>query len=136
MQRSIIDIEEAQRRRKEKRAETVKSEKVQRRKWKLAERKARPKMSVGKKLVAGGIVAVAVLLFGLGGYRNIELSIERAETEKVLEEKLAEKARLEKKLTQVEDPEYIEQEARDRFHLLKDGEILYVMPEDEPESAE
>ncbi|MDR1796216.1 MAG: septum formation initiator family protein [Clostridiales Family XIII bacterium] len=136
MKRTIIEIETAQRRRKQKRAEIVKAEKVKRRQRRAAERKARPKMPLSKKLGACGVIAVAVLLFGMGGYRNIELTIEKAETEQVYEQKLAEKARLEKELTTVNDPEYVEQEARERFHLLKDGEILYVAPEEEPDTSQ
>jgi cell division protein FtsB len=133
---TIIEIEEAQARRKQKRAEIFKAEKVQRRIQKARMRKERPKMSAGKKFAVAFVIIASVALFGAGGYKNIELGIEKAETQKIYEQKLAEKLRLEKQLTAVNDLEYIEQEARDRFHMLKDGEILYVFPDEQADNTQ
>jgi len=125
----INEMEEAQRRRKAKRAELVKQEKVIRRREKAQEKASRPKMSTGKKLAVCGALVVAVLLFISSGYRIIDLNLNKAVYEKEYEEKLAEKARLEKALSLVDDPEYVEQQARTRFKMLREGEILYVFPE-------
>jgi len=123
------EIEEAQSRRKEKRAELIKQEKVMRRREKAAEKASRPKMSGSKKLAICGVLVVAVLIFIFNGYRIIDLNLNKAVYEKEYEEKLAEKARLEKELSLVDDLGYIEQQARSRYHMLKEGEILYVFPE-------
>ena len=125
----IIEIEEAQKRRKDKRAEFNKQEKIQRRRAKVLERASRPKMSGAKKFMVCGVVMIAVLIFVVNGYRIFNLNLDKAVYEKRYEEKLAEKARLEKELSFVDDPEYVEQQARDRFHMLRDGEILFVFPE-------
>ena len=125
----IIEIDEAQKRRKEKRAEFIKQEKVLRRREKALEKASRPKMSGSKKIAVCGALIIAVLVFILNGYRIIDLNLNKAIYEKEYEEKLAEKARLEKELSLVDDPEYIEQQARNRFHMLREGEILYVFPE-------
>ena len=131
----IIEIEEAQKRRKAKRAALVKEEKVQRRREKLREKASRPKMSRAKKIAVCGIVAFAILVFITSGYRIIDLNLNKGVYEQRYEEKLAEKARLETELSLIDDPEYIEQQARDRFHMLRDGEVLYVFPEhDGPEA--
>jgi len=132
----IIEIEEAQKRRKEKRAELIKQEKVLRRREKALEKASRPKMSGGKKLAICGILVVAVLVFIFNGYRIIDLNLNKSVFEKEYEEKLAEKARLEKELSLVDDPEYIEQQARNRFHMLREGEILYVFPGSEGPEAQ
>jgi len=124
----IIEIEDAQKRRKEKRAELVKQEKVLRRREKASEKASRPKMSGAKKLAVCGILFVAVLIFIFNGYRIIDLNLNKAVYEKEYEEKLAEKARLEKALSLVDDPEYIEQQARNRFHMVREGELLYIFP--------
>ena len=132
----IIEIEEAQKRRKEKRAELIKQEKALRRREKAMERASRPKMSSGKKLAVGGVLLIAVLVFMLNGYRIVDLNLNKAVYEKEYEEKLAEKVRLEKELSLIDDPEYIEQQARNRFHMLREGEILYVFPEKEGPEAQ
>jgi len=133
---NIIEIEEAQKRRKAKRIELMKEEKVQKRREIAREKASRPKMSGGKKLALCGIVIIAVLLFISSGYRIIDLNLNKTTYERIYEEKLAEKARLEKELTMINDPEYIGQQARDRFHMLKDGELFYVFPEREPVEAQ
>jgi len=125
----IIQMEEAQKRRKEKRAELAKQEKVIRRRERAQEKANRPKMTTGKKLAVCGALVVAVLLFLSSGYRIIDLNLNKAVYEKEYEEKLAEKTRLEKALSLVDDPEYVEQQARTRFKMLREGEILYVFPE-------
>jgi len=125
----IIEMEEAQKRRKEKRAELAKQEKVIRRREKAQEKASRPKMTTGKKLAVCGALVIAVLLFISSGYRIIDLNLNKSVYEKEYEEKLAEKARLEKALSMVDDPEYVEQQARTRFKMLREGEILYVFPE-------
>ena len=132
----IIEIEDAQKRRKEKRAELLKQEKVLRRREKALEKTSRPKMSGTKKFAVCGILIVAVLVFIFNGYRIIDLNLNKAVYEKEYEEKLAEKSRLEKQLSLVDDPEYIEQQARNRFHMLREGEILYIFPETEGPEAQ
>jgi cell division protein FtsB len=39
------------------------------------------------------------------------------------------KARLEEELEHIDDPEYIEQQARTRLRMVKPGEVYYVLPE-------
>ena len=131
MRKNIIAIEEAQKRRQAKRAEIVKQEKVQRRIEKQREKASRPRMSNGKKAVTIGILVIALLIFISSGYRIIDLNLNKAVYEKKYEEKLAEKARLEKELSLVDDPEYVGQQARERFSMLREGEVLYVFPEEE-----
>ena len=132
----IIEIEEAQKRRKAKRAEVIKQEKALRRKEKSLEKASRPKMSASKKFAVFGALVVAVLIFMFNGYRIIDLNLNKAIYEKEYEEKLAEKVRLEKALSLVDDPEYIEQQARTRFHMLREGEIIYIFPEQEGPEAQ
>ena len=112
----------------------MKQEKVQKRREKNLEKASRPKMSRGKKFAVCGVLIVAALVFCTSGYRIINLNLDKSTYERKYEERLAEKARLEKELSRVDDPEYIAQQARDRFHMLREGEILYVFPEqDSPE---
>ena len=126
---NIIEIEDAQKRRKEKRADILKQEKVQKRRERQKEKAARPKMSRLKKFAIFGVMAIAILIFISSGYRIIDLNLNKAVYEKRYEERLAEKERLEKELSMVDNPEYIAKQARDKYHMLREGEILYVFPE-------
>lgn len=47
-----------------------------------------------------------------------------------------EKAQLEKELSEINDPENIEEQARDQLKLIKKGEYLYLFPEEITESGE
>ena len=132
----IIEIEEAQKRRKEKRAEQIKQEKAERRREKAREKASIPKMSREKKLAIVGVLIITFLIFLSSGYRIVDLNLNKAVYEKTYEEKLAEKARLEKELSLVDDPAYVSQQARERYHMLRDGEILYVFPEKEAAEAQ
>jgi len=132
----IIDIEDAQNRRKEKRREIASAVKARKKQLRKLEKKARPKMSAGKKAMVLCAIVGALTLFGFNGFRNYELVADRVRAEKLYEEKLAEKARLELELSKVNDPEYIEQQARERFQMLKDGEILYVFPQEQADNSQ
>ena len=125
----IIEIEEAQEKRRQKREEQAGRERTKKRNKKKREKQALPKMTPGKTLAALGVVAVAVLLFCYSGLRIIDLNIDKTKYVKQLEEKEAEKLRLENELERIGTLEYIEQEARNRFHMIKDGELLYIFPE-------
>jgi cell division protein FtsB len=131
----IIEIEEAQEKRRKKREEHGGREKAKKRAKKTRERQAQPKMTPGKKLAAFGVLALFVVLFCYSGLNIIDLNLDKADYEKQLAERLSEKARLEKELTMIGTPEYIEQEARSRFHMLKDGELLYVFPEQQTDNT-
>jgi len=131
----IIEIDEAQKRRKEKRARQVRQETAQVRREKVQTKAPRPNMSLSKKLAVCGVLVIAVLVLASSGYRVIDLNMSKAVYENRYEEKLVEKARLEKELSHVDDPEYIEQQARNRFRMLREGEILYVFPEKAPVEA-
>ena len=92
-------------------------------------------MSLGKKLSVCGVLVVAVLVLASSGYRIVDLNMSKTVYEKRYEEKLVEKALLEKELGFVDDPLYVEQQARNRFRMLREGEIFYVFPEKAPTEA-
>ena len=41
-----------------------------------------------------------------------------------------EKAQMEKELSEINDPENLENQARDQLRLIKEGEYLYIFPEE------
>ena len=125
----IIEIEEAQERRRQKREEQAGRERAKKRSMKKREKQALPKMTLGKTLAAIGVVFVAFFLFCYSGLKIMDLNQDKTHYERLLAEKEAEKVRLEKEFARIDTLEYVEQEARDRFHMIKDGEVLYVFTE-------
>ena len=131
----IIEIEEAQEKRRQKREEQAGRERAKKRSERKREKQALPKMTPGKTLAALGVVGVAVFLFCYSGIRIIDLNQDKALYVNQLEEREAEKLRLENELARIGSLEYIEQEARNRFHMIKDGELLYIFPEEQTDNT-
>ncbi|MDR2157047.1 MAG: septum formation initiator family protein [Clostridiales Family XIII bacterium] len=130
----VIDIEEAQRIRKEKRISAAKT-----RKRVVAAETPVTDVAVGKSGAAvRWICLIAILLallsMFLSGIRILDLRAEAAKAERLLALRTEEKTRLEKELAALNDPEYIEAQAREQLGMIKNDETLYVM-EDEKESA-
>ncbi len=124
----IIDLEEARQIRKQKREEAAKKkDRVRKTKSVITERQA------GKKarhrmvylvifLIIAGIVAVSAI-------NIISLKLTEAKTLKEQQALMGQKARLERIYSQVNSPEYIEQQARQQLKMIRPGEILYVLPD-------
>ncbi|HML38403.1 MAG TPA: septum formation initiator family protein [Bacillota bacterium] len=124
----VIDIEKARQVRRQKREETVGK--------KSKPRKTKPVVTgrqAGKKarrraiyfvifLIIGGVIAVYT-------FNIFTLKITEARTEKELQALMEQKAKLERVYSQVNSPEYIEQQARQQLRMIKPGEILYVLPD-------
>jgi len=124
----IIDINEARQLRKQKREDDAEKKKQVRKKKSVV-----PQGHEGKKarrrmvyfvifLVILGIIAASVI-------NIISLKLTEAKTLKERQALLDQRTRLEKIYSQVNSPEYIEQQARQQLKMIKPGEILYVLPE-------
>jgi cell division protein FtsB len=77
------------------------------------------------------IAALLLLLVMAGVYavRIAALQTDEARAASELAAAQDKKARLETELEYVDDPEYIEQQARTRLRMIKPDEIYYVLPE-------
>ncbi len=49
---------------------------------------------------------------------------------------IKERERLSRELLKVEDPQYIEEQARTQLKMVRPGEILYIFPVDEESEAD
>lgn len=87
-------------------------------------------------LVMSLIVLIAVGLTVRGIFRLAALNIEKAETAKELQALEQQMGELQNELTQVNSDEYVEQQARIQLHMIRPGEILYVVPLEATGSAE
>lgn len=130
----VIDIREARDGRQKKRRVAVKKKNKSKPKTVITERQA------GKKARRRGayfVVFLVVLILAGGAMFNI-LALEK-EKEKTLsrqQDLLNKKTRLEIEWSQVNEPEYIEQQARDQLQMIRKGEILYVVPEEEEKTKQ
>jgi cell division protein FtsB len=132
----VIDIEEAQRQRRERRVAATKG-------------RTRPTMApepvaeavsagwtAGKRLIYAVAVLVVLALVVISGIRILDLKAEAVTAERALEVTMEEKARLEKELTMLNDPAYIEAQAREQLRMTKKDETLYVFEDSEEDNSQ
>jgi cell division protein FtsB len=75
--------------------------------------------------------AIAVALLIAAGFYTARIAALKTDEERAVTEyeaALDKKARLETELEYIDDPVYIEQQARTRLRMVKPGEIYYVLP--------
>jgi cell division protein FtsB len=71
---------------------------------------------------------ILLIVSALYAVRIEALNREKERTLSEMEAALEQKERLEAELEHVDDPEYVEQQARARLRMIKPGEVLYVLP--------
>ncbi len=135
----VVNIEEAREKRRAKRksADHAKKsarlpqedEKFYESEGTIAQRKKMRKKR--KRCVYFAVLLCFALLIGVSIINIFSL---QAEKNKVKEENkmlTTQKSRLEQQLKEVNTPEYIEDQARAHLRLVRPGEILYILPEDD-----
>ncbi|QOX64934.1 hypothetical protein FRZ06_17065 [Anoxybacterium hadale] len=124
----VIDIEDARRERKKKRKDAAeKRGKAQKTKQVVTERQAGKKAR--RRMVYFFIFLFILCLIGVSAFNIISLKLLEAKTIKEHQALLDQKDKLEKIYSQVNSPEYIEQQARQQLRMIRPGEILYVLPD-------
>jgi cell division protein FtsB len=124
----IIDIEEARQIRRQKREDaSKKKDKERKTKSAVTERQAGKKAR--RRMVYFVIFLAMVGMIAVSAFNIVSLKLAEARTLKEQQELMEEKARLENIFSQVNSPEYIEQQARQQLKMIRPGEILYVLPE-------
>ena len=129
----VINFDEVREKRKEKRKQVIEKKKKPDTGSQVSERRA-VKMH-RRRLFCGAVFLVVVAVIGYSVYNIVSLRGQRAQAETAKEGLLKEKARLEKELQQVDSDEYIENEARGSLHMIKPGETIYILPEQEKTTA-
>ena len=129
----VIDIDKARKERLEKRqAEKAKEEEKIRY---AASQNTRGKMAIRRsqrrrRLLIGIIVVCIIGVVAFSILNVVSLKKEQKNMREQQEALQKEKAQLEKELSEINDPENIENQAREQLRLIKKGEYLYVFPED------
>ena len=124
----VIDFDQAREKRRRARAE--KAERVyQARKEALSQRKSAKKRR--RLLIYAAVVVFVVAAISVSAVEIISLEKEKAQL-------AAEQAELKKELeaardelANTDDPDYIEQQVREKLNMVYPGEIIYVSPDEE-----
>jgi len=74
------------------------------------------------------MVALAGLFTVRSVQRMVALTQERARVQAQLDELEKRRSELENELLMVNSDEYVEQQARSQLHMIKPGEVLYIVP--------
>jgi len=77
------------------------------------------------------IIIVVMTVIGFSVFNIFSVNSQLAEVMAERESLLLEKQKLEYELENVDNAEYIEQQARTLLRMIKPGEIYFVLPEDE-----
>lgn len=126
----IIDLEQArvERRERRKQASIKKQNKVKKSVFnELSERKVNQRNR--KRLIYFCVILGIMLVIGVSIFRVYSLQKEYediAAQNKALKD---EKQDLTEELGNVNNPEYIEQQAREQLRMIKPGEVLYILPQ-------
>jgi cell division protein FtsB len=98
---------------------------------------SRPRIRLsGRAVVLMALVALLVAA-GTGAFRQFQAQRDRIDRlERHVDALVAERGRLERRIDRLNDPEHLERLARRCLGMVKPGEILFVVPRDEPASTE
>jgi cell division protein FtsB len=129
-------MEEAQRQRRARRAVATKGKK-------------RPEMvpasvaeatsggwTAGKRLIYALVVLVVFVFVVISGIHVLDLKAEAVVAESALAATVEKKARLEKELTMLNDPAYIETQIREQLRMIKKDETLYVLGDSKEDAGQ
>ncbi len=128
----IIDFEEARANRREKRAKQ-KSNKVKP-EPKPAPSKRKQKLRRKRRRIVAFVLLILLVMVGISVGKVI--MVKKHQNQVLQENKSLKetKKELETELDNVNNPEYIEEQARRQLNLMKPGEVVYIVPEKNDES--
>lgn len=92
-------------------------------------KKKRHRINKGRILLTA-IVLILIVVVGVSVKNIFDLRAEQKALKTDNERLIAEKAQLKDELKNVNDEDYIEEQARIQLKLIKPGEILYILDED------
>lgn len=129
----VIDFEEARRQRQKKRKAAARPEPVSKEKQSASKRLTAKRNR--RRLIYTAIFIIIIAVIGLSIFNIISLKLEQDRVNEENEALRLKKERLTEELANVDNPEYIEQQARRQLRLLMPGEILYILPETEKSTS-
>lgn len=88
------------------------------------------------RIIMTVIVIILIAVVGMSVKTVFDLRAEQSELKKQSKALLAEKSALTEELENVNDKEYIEEQARIQLKLIKPGEILYILEDKQDDEEE
>jgi len=138
----VIDLEEARRERKRKREERAQKEEEKRRREEERKLSARQRRQRRNRAIIYflGILAIVLILF-ISTWKIFSLEAQKMKLEAENKQLTEQRDNLQNELENVNDPEYVEHQAREQLSLIMPGETLYILPplpgtENEDESSD
>jgi cell division protein FtsB len=119
--------------------EKAREKRRERRALQKSAKNASPKRKVGIFAYRKFYVAISLILLIVAGVYAVRIAALKTNEARVtaeFEAAMDKKARLESELEHIDDPSYIEQQARTRLRMVKPGEIYYVLPADDDTDAD
>ncbi|MGN0710187.1 MAG: septum formation initiator family protein [Anaerovoracaceae bacterium] len=130
----VIDIEQARAERRDRRKKAL--EKKQGKKHtvqEVSERKSSQKNR--RRLVYGGVVLCIAAIIGVSIFKVYSLKQEYSDIIKENQALQQEKEDLREELGNVNNPEYVEEQAREQLKMVKLGEVMYILPQSDDEKT-
>ena len=90
-------------------------------------KKKRHKVRVGRVLLFSAAVIAVLAFVGVQGVKLTKLQLEKKEAQKELEVLEQKVEQLEDELLELDSDEYVENAARSELHMIKDGEVMYIV---------
>ncbi|MBN7774478.1 FtsB family cell division protein [Clostridium aminobutyricum] len=132
----VIDLEQAREERRNRRKEIVQKRQSKDRpneKEELSERKIVKRNR--KRLIYMGILLGIIAVIGVSAFHVISLQNEYRDIVAQNKELKDKRTELNEELGKVNDLEYIEQQAREQLKMVKPGEVLYILPDENSTGA-
>lgn len=126
----VIDFEEERQNRREKRKQLTDKRKGRQRPDEAPVSGRRTSKKVKRRLIYAGVMLAVCCMIGYSAFNVISLRADRAEAQAANEALIKERDKLQKELSLVDSDEYIEEVARDELHMIKNGEKIYVLPDE------
>ena len=128
----VIDIQEAREvRRNKRKLEQQKKTKGLKRAASEPHSERKTSQKNRKKIFYGGAILFIVVILGFSLFSVYSVKKEYEQTLAEHKALLEEKKDLQEELKHVNEQEYIEQQAREQLKMVKPGEIMYILPQEE-----
>lgn len=82
------------------------------------------------------VIIILLVAAGLLAHNIIELKVEESKLQSQINQLEKKKEELKEEKKAVTDPDYVEQQARKQLKMIKPGEILYILPNQEETKTE
>lgn len=125
----VVDLKAEKKRKKKEKKKAEKTTQMSQSDINQVQRRRKQKR---RRFFLYAVVIIALLaIVGFSGYRIVVLKMEESQLRKEQARLEQEKKDKEEELQMVNDPEYIEQQARKQLRMIMPGETLYMLPSKE-----